>query len=152
MTDSPLKQQLRADLTTAMKARDQLKSSTLRMVLTAISNEEVAGKEARELTDTEVLKVITKESKKRKEAATAYTEAGRPELAEKELAELSICEEYLPAQLTSEELTKIITDAIAETDASGMQAMGAVMKLVLPQVAGRADGKAVADQVRSLLS
>lgn len=152
MTDAPLKQQLRDDLTTAMKARDQLKSSTLRMVLTAITNEEVAGKEARELDDADVLKIITKEGKKRREAAEAFTDAGRPELAEQELAELTICEEYLPAQLSSDELTQIINDAIAESGAQGMQAMGSVMKIVQPKVAGRADGKAVADQVRSSLS
>lgn len=152
MTDAPLKQQLRDDLTTAMKARDQLKSSTLRMVLTAITNEEVAGKEARELDDADVLKIITKEGKKRRESAEAFTDAGRPELAEQELAELTICEEYLPAQLSSDELTQIINDAIAESGAQGMQAMGSVMKIVQPKVAGRADGKAVADQVRSSLS
>lgn len=152
MTDAPLKQQLRDDLTTAMKARDQLKSSTLRMVLTAITNEEVAGKEARELDDADVLKIITKEGKKRRESAEVFTDAGRPELAEQELAELTICEEYLPAQLSSDELTQIINDAIAESGAQGMQAMGSVMKIVQPKVAGRADGKAVADQVRSSLS
>ncbi len=152
MTDAPLKQKLRDDLTTAMKAQDKLTSSTLRMVLTAISNEEVAGKEARELDDVEVMKVITKEGKKRREAAEAYTEAGRPELAETELAELSVLEAYLPAQLSEEDVAKIVSDAIAESGAEGMQGMGAVMKIVQPKVAGQADGKAVADEVRKQLS
>ena len=152
MTDAPLKQKLRDDLTTAMKAQDKLTSSTLRMVLTAISNEEVAGKEARELDDVEVMKVITKEGKKRREAAEAYTEAGRPELAETELAELSVLEAYLTAQLSEEDVAKIVSDAIAESGAEGMQGMGAVMKIVQPKVAGQADGKAVADEVRKQLS
>lgn len=152
MTDSPLKQQLRDDLTNAMKAQDKLKSSTLRMVLTAISNEEVAGKEARELDDAEVLKILTKEGKKRREAAEAYVEAKRPELAQKEEDELSVILNYLPTQLSAEELTGIIKASIDEVKAEGMQAMGQVMKIVQPKVAGRADGKAVADEVRKLLS
>lgn len=151
MTDSPLKQQLRDDLTNAMKAQDKLKSSTLRMVLTAISNEEVAGKEARELDDAEVLKILTKEGKKRREAAEAYVEAKRPELAQKEEDELSVILNYLPTQLSAEELTGIIKASIDEVKAEGMQAMGQVMKVVQPKVAGRADGKAVADEVRKLL-
>lgn len=152
MTDSPLKQQLRDDLTTAMKARDQLKSATLRMVLTAVSNEEVAGKEARDLDDSEVLKILTKEAKKRREAAEAYVDAKRPELAQKEEDELAVIAEYLPAQLSAEELQGIIKASIDEVKADGMQAMGQVMKLVQPKVAGRADGKTVADEVRRLLS
>lgn len=152
MTDSPLKQQLRDDLTTAMKARDQLKSATLRMVLTAVSNEEVAGKEARDLDDSEVLKILTKEAKKRREAAEAYVDAKRPELAQKEEDELAVIAEYLPAQLSAEELQGIIKASIDEVKADGMQAMGQVMKLVQPKVAGRADGKLVADKVRELLS
>lgn len=152
MTDSPLKQQLRDDLTTAMKARDQLKSSTLRMVLTAISNEEVSGKEARDLDDAEVLKILTKEGKKRREAAEAYVDAKRPELAQKEEDELAVIAEYLPAQLSADELQGIIKASIDEVKADGMQAMGQVMKIVQPKVAGRADGKAVADKVRELLS
>lgn len=152
MTDSPLKQQLRDDLTTAMKARDQLKSSTLRMVLTAISNEEVAGKEARELDDADVLKILTKEAKKRRESVEAYVDAKRPELAKKEEDELAVIAKYLPAQLSAEELSGIIKASIDEVKADGMHAMGQVMKIIQPKIAGRADGKAVADEVRKLLS
>ena len=151
---SALKDRLRADLTTAMKARDELRSSTIRMVLTSITNAEVAGDEARELSDDEVLKVVAKEAKKRKEAAVAYEEARRPELAATELAELDIIAAYLPAALTPDELTAIITAAVATAAAAGQtgpSAMGSVMKIVQPQVAGRADGGAVAAAVKSAL-
>ena len=150
-----LKEQLHTDLTAAIKAKDSLTSGTLRMVLAAITNEEVSGKEARELNDQDMITVLNREAKKRKEAATAYDDAKRPELADKERAELGIIQAYLPAALSDEDLAKIIADAVAEVAASGAtgpSAMGAVMKIVSPQVSGRADGGAVAAAVKSALA
>ncbi len=152
MSDSPLKTQLHTDLTAAMKNRDQLRSGTLRMALTAITNEEVAGKSAKELTDADVITVLTKEAKKRREAATAYDDAGRADLADKERAELEVLTGYLPAQLTDEELSGLVSTAVSESGASGPQGMGAVMKLVQPKVAGRADGGRVAAEVKRQLT
>jgi uncharacterized protein YqeY len=150
-----LKEQLHTDLTAAIKAKDSLTSGTLRMVLAAITNEEVSGKEARVLNDQDMIMVLNREAKKRKEAATAYDEAKRPELADKERAELGIIQTYLPAALSDEDLVKIIASAVSEVAASGTtgpSAMGAVMKLVSPQVSGRADGGAVAAAVKSALA
>jgi uncharacterized protein len=152
MTDPSLKATVQHDLTTAMRERDQLRTGTLRMALTAISNEEVAGKESRELSDDDVLKVLAKEAKKRKEAATAYADAARPELAERELAELTILEAYLPAQLSDAELAAIVADAIAATGATGVAQLGQVMKVAQGVVAGRADGGRVAAAVRAALA
>jgi len=150
-----LKEQLHTDLTASIKAKDSLTSGTLRMVLAAITNEEVSGKEARVLNDQDMITVLNREAKKRKEAATAYDDAKRPELADKERAELGIIQAYLPAALSDEDLAKIIADAVAEVAASGAtgpSAMGAVMKIVSPQVSGRADGGAVAAAVKSALA
>ncbi len=147
-----LKARLRTDLNAAMKARDQVTTATLRMTLTAITNEEVAGKAARELGDDEVLRVITREGKKRREAAEAYDAAGRAELAARERAEGEVLERYLPAQLGDDELTALVTDAIAEGGATTPRGMGAVMKLVQPRVAGRADGRRVSEEVRRQLT
>ena len=147
-----LKEQLRADLTTAIKARDELSSSTLRMVLTAITNEEVAGKQARQLSDDDIVKVLSREAKKRREAYDAYTQAGRAELAEREQAELGVIETYLPQQLTDDEVNALVRETIAETGAAGPQAMGQVMKALTPKVAGRADGAKVAAEVRRQLA
>ncbi|WP_345454431.1 GatB/YqeY domain-containing protein [Nocardioides marinquilinus] len=148
-----LKEQLRTDLTTAMKARDSLRSSTLRMVLTAVTTAEVAGTTARELSDQEVLEVLTREAKKRREAATAFEDGGRTESAEKERAEAEVIADYLPAQLGSDEIAAIVSGAIEQTGAAdeGMRAMGKVMGVVQPQVKGRADGGAVAAEVRRQL-
>ena len=148
---SQLKSTLRDDLHTSMRERDRVRSATLRMVLTAVTNEEVSGTTARELTDDEVLKVLAKEAKKRREAATAYIEAKRPELAAKEEAELAFLEAYLPAQLTDPELKALVAQAISETGASGMPQMGLAMKAATALVAGRADGGRVAALVRSAL-
>ncbi|QBX55167.1 GatB/YqeY domain-containing protein [Nocardioides seonyuensis] len=150
---SALKDRLRADLTASMKARDEMRSSTLRMVLTAITNAEVSGKVARELTDDDVLTVLTSEAKKRREAATAFAEGGRPEMAAKEAAEGEVIADYLPTPLTEAEIAELVTAAIAETGAAeeGMRAMGKVMGVVTPQVKGRADGGAVAAEVRRQL-
>ncbi len=150
MTD--LKSQLHADLTTAMKSRDELTTATLRMLLTAVTNEEVAGSTARELSDDEVLRVITREAKKRREAAEAFAGGGRPEQAQRERDEETVLTRYLPAQLTDEELTALVRQAIAESGASEPRQMGLVMKAVQPAVAGRADGKRVSDEVRRQLS
>ena len=150
---SALKDRLRADLTTAMKAREELRSSTLRMVLTSITNAEVAGKEARELSDDDILGVLSSEAKRRREAATAFTEGGRSEMAAKEAAEGEIIAEYLPTPLTEAEIADLVTAAVASTGAAdeGMRAMGKVMGVVTPQVKGRADGGAVAAEVRKQL-
>ena len=150
---SDLKDRLRADLTTSIKARDELRSSTLRMVLTAITNAEVAGKQARELTDDDVIGVLSSEAKKRREAATAFSDGGRAEMAAKESAEAAVIADYLPTPLTDAEITDLVTSAIAQTGAAadGMKAMGKVMGLVTPQVKGRADGGAVAAEVRRQL-
>ncbi|MEU2246916.1 GatB/YqeY domain-containing protein [Streptomyces sp. NPDC019224] len=150
-----LKSKLKEDLTTAMKARDELTSSTLRLTLTAITKEEVGGKTARELSDDEVQKVIAKEAKKRREAADAFAKGGRTEQAEREKKEGEILDAYLPQQLSDEELTAIVASAVDEakaTGAEGPRAMGAVMKIVNPKVAGRADGGRVAATVKKLLA
>jgi len=146
-----LKSTLRVDLHTSMRERDQVRTATLRMALTAVTNEEVSGKTARELSDDEVLKVLTREAKKRREAATAYIEAKRPELAAKEEAELAFLEAYLPAQLSDTELEGLVAQAITETGATGMPQMGLVMKAANALVAGRAEGGRVAAIVKSTL-
>jgi len=147
-----LKQQLRDDLHSAMRDHDELRTATIRMVLTAITNEEVAGKAARELSDDEVQAVLRREAKKRREAAAAYAGGGRPERAERESAELGVVEAYLPAQLDDAELVEVVRAAIAETGADGMKAMGAVMKAVQPRIAGRAEGGRVSAEVRRQLA
>jgi uncharacterized protein YqeY len=149
---SELKSRLKADLNTAMKARDEVTLATVRMALTAVTNEEVAGKTARELSDDEVLKVLAREAKKRRESAEAYDAAGRTELADRERAEGEVLDRYLPAQLGDDELSALVRGAIAESGASSPQQMGAVMKIVQPKVAGRADGKRISDEVRRQLA
>jgi hypothetical protein len=148
---SSLKDKLKADLSAAMKNRDEVRTRTIRLALAAISNEEVAGKAARELSDEEIIKVLTKEAKKRREAAEAFANAGRQDRAEAELAEKAVLEEYLPAQLTDEELNRLVEEAIKETGAEGPRAMGQVMKVLTPKVAGRAEGARVAAAVRARL-
>ncbi|GAA1075999.1 MULTISPECIES: GatB/YqeY domain-containing protein [Kitasatospora] len=147
-----LKQQLQEDLTAAIKARDELRSSTLRLTLSAVTSEEVAGDTKRELSDDEVLKVIAREAKKRREAATAFENAGRAESAAQERAEGVVLAGYLPQQLSDEELASIVAEAVAESGASGPQAMGAVMKLVRPKVGDRAEGGRVAAAVKAALA
>ena len=151
MVRMSLKETIRTDLTAAMKARDEVRSSTLRMVLTAITNAEVAGKQARELSDDEIIGVLSSEAKKRREAATAFADGGRAEQAAKETAEAAVIAEYLPAQLTPAEISDLVTKAIAQTGAADVKAMGKVMGVVTPQVKGRADGGAVAAEVRRQL-
>ncbi|MEU3535162.1 GatB/YqeY domain-containing protein [Streptomyces murinus] len=149
-----LKSKLQDDLNAAIKERNELRSSTLRLTLSAITNEEVAGKQKRELSDDEVLKVITREAKKRREAADAFTKGGRAESAEREKAEGEVLAEYLPQQLSDDELDAIVAQAVAEARAAGAEgprAMGAVMKIVNPKVAGQAEGGRVAAAVKKLL-
>jgi uncharacterized protein YqeY len=156
MSDAPstLKERLRSDLTGAIRDRDKTRSSTIRMVLTAITEAEVAGSEAVELSDQQVLDVVIREAKKRREAEAAYANAGRAELAEKERAESEVLGDYLPRQLTQEEIATIVADAIASTGAAelGMKGMGKVMAQVTPQTKGRADGGVVAAEVKRQLS
>jgi uncharacterized protein YqeY len=147
-----LKDKLRADLNTAMRARDQVRMRTLRMALTAITNEEVAGASARDLSDEEIVKVLTREARKRREAAEAFGAAGRDEQAAAERAEGEVLAGYLPAQLSDDELAAMVSAAISETGASGMQAMGQVMKTLTPRIAGRAEGARVAAEVRRRLT
>ncbi len=147
-----LKEKLQNDLTAAMRARDEVRSGTIRMVLTAIKNEEVAGKEARELSDAEVITVLSREAKKRREAAEAYEQAGAADRAANEKAEGSIIAEDLPAQLSEQEIKDLIAAAIAETGAAGPQQMGLVMKSIQPKIAGKADGGVVSSLVKAALS
>lgn len=150
-TATDLKTTLQHDLHDAIRAQDRVRSATLRMALTAVTNAEVAGKAHRELSDADVVAVLGKEAKRRREAASAYTDAGRPELAEREEAELAVLQDYLPAQLDDAELDRMAQSAVAETGASGMPAMGLAMKALQPQVAGRADGGRVAAAVKRAL-
>jgi uncharacterized protein len=147
-----LKNRLQADLTKALRERDELKLATLRMALAAVTNEEVAGKAARELSDDEVVRVLTREAKRRREAADAFASGGRPELAERERAEGRVLDEYLPAQLSDDDLRALVASAIDETGADGPRGLGAVMKVVTPRVAGRAEGGRVAAEVRRQLA
>jgi len=156
MSDSTtgLKARLRSDLTDSMRARDAVRSSTIRMVLTAVQVEEVSGTEARELSDPEVTTVLGREAKKRREAATAYDDAGRTELAERERAELAVLADYLPEQMSDAELTALVAEEVATAaaaGATGKAAMGVVMKGVKPRVAGKAEGGKVAAEVRRQL-
>ncbi|MFD5496060.1 GatB/YqeY domain-containing protein [Streptomyces sp. GDS52] len=150
-----LKSKLQDDLNVAIRERDELSSSTLRLTLTAITKEEVAGKEKRQLSDDEVLKVITREAKKRREAADAFAQGGRPEQAEREKAEGELLARYLPRPMSDEELDAIVAQAVEEAQAAGAEgprAMGAVMKIVNPKVAGQAEGGRVAAAVKKLLA
>ena len=151
---TPLKERLRADLTTSIKARDKVRSGTIRMVLTAITEAEVAGAESIELSDQQVLDVVIREAKKRREAEEAYAAAGRSELAEKEHAESAVLADYLPQQLQPDEISAIVAQAIGQTGAAelGLKGMGKVMAVVTPQTKGKADGAAVAAEVRRQLA
>ncbi|MDL5158247.1 GatB/YqeY domain-containing protein [Actinomycetospora termitidis] len=147
-----LKERLRSDLTTAMKARDQTRVATLRMALTAVANAETAGTEHHDLSDDEVMDVLVRETKKRRESAEAFDGAGRSELAERERAEEQVLAGYLPQPIADDELSALVAAAITETGADSMKAMGQVMKVVQPQVGSRADGKRVSTEVRRQLS
>lgn len=151
-----LKNRLRADLTAAMKAQDKLRTATLRLVLAAIQSEEVSGKQARELSDDEVIKVLTRESRKRGEAAQIYVSNGRGEMAANERAEASVIDEYLPTQLNDDELAYVVNTAIAQVaeangEAPGMRQMGQVMKAATAIAAGKADGARISAFVKDRL-
>ena len=153
MSNSGMKQRLHDDMTAALKARDEIRKSTLRMALTAITKAEVAGKEARELSDTEIVDVLSSEAKKRRESVVAYREAGRAELADKEQAEADILAEYLPEQLTEDEIKALVTETITATGAAelGPRGIGKVMGALQPKVKGKADGAVVSAEVKRQL-
>ena len=147
-----LKEKLQADLTDAIRSRNEVVSGTVRMLLAAITNEEVAGKAAKVLTDAEIITVLSREAKKRREAVEAYTQAKRDDLAGKEKAEAAVIANYLPEQLSEDEIKKLIADTIAETDAKGPAGMGLVMKVLQPKIAGKADGGVVSGLVKAALA
>jgi uncharacterized protein YqeY len=147
-----LKEKLQSDLTDAIRARDEVKSGTVRMLLAAITTEEVAGKAARVLNDAEIITVLSREAKKRREAVEAYTQANRDDLANKEKAEAAVIALYLPEQLSEDQLKQMITEAIAKTNAAGPAGMGLVMKELQPKIAGKADGGLVSTLVKAALA
>ena len=147
-----LKEKLQADLTDAIRSRNEVVSGTVRMLLAAITNEEVAGKAAKVLTDAEIITVLSREAKKRREAVEAYTQAKRDDLASKEKAEAAVIANYLPEQLSEDEIKKLIADAIAETGAKGPAGMGLVMKVLQPKITGKADGGVVSGLVKAALA
>lgn len=147
-----LKDSLQHDLTEAIRSRDELVTSTIRLCLSAITNEEVSGKEARVLNETEVIQVLSREAKKRRESAQAFADANRPDRAERENAEGEVISRYLPTPLSETELASLIADAIKESGAAGPAGMGLVMKILSPKIAGRADGAAVSSAVRAALA
>ncbi|WP_433164780.1 GatB/YqeY domain-containing protein [Kribbella sp. CA-247076] len=153
MSNSGMKQRLHDDMTAALKARDEIRKSTLRMALTAVTKAEVAGKEARDLSDAEIVDVLSAEAKKRRESVTAYREAGRDELADKEQAEADILAEYLPEQLSQEEIVALVTETIAETGAAelGPRGIGKVMGALQPKTKGKADGAILSAEVKRQL-
>ncbi len=146
-----LKEKLQSDLTDAIRSRTEVKAGTIRMLLAAITTEEVSGKSARVLTDAEIITVLAREAKKRREAVEAYVAAKRTDLADKEKAEGDVIAEYLPAQLSEDEIKTMIADAIAETGAAGPAGMGQVMKVLSPKIAGKADGGVVSSLVKAAL-
>jgi uncharacterized protein YqeY len=147
-----LKEKLQEDLTQAIRSRDEVVSGTVRMLLAAITNEEVAGMAAKVLTDAEIIIVLSREAKKRREAVEAYTQAKRDDLAVKEKAEAAVIAKYLPVQLTEGEIKQLIKDAIAETGATGPSGMGLVMRVLQPKIAGKADGGVVSGLVKAALA
>ena len=147
-----LKEKLKSDLTESMRNRDEIRSSTLRMILTAIKNEEVSGKEARDLSDAELITVLSRESKKRREAAEAFDQAGARDRADTERAEGVIIAEYLPKQLSEAEVKDLIASVIKETGANSPAQMGLVMKSLQPKIAGKADGALVSSLVKAALA
>ena len=147
-----LKETLKTDLTEAIRSSDKLLSGTIRMVLTAITNEEVSGKEARVLTDDEVITVLSREAKKRREASEEFAKAGRTDKAAEEKAEGEVIARYLPAQLSEDEIKALIAAAVASTGAAGPADMGKVMGAIKPQIAGKADGSLVSSLVKAALA
>lgn len=147
-----IKERLQKDLTEAIRGRDEITSGTIRMVLTAITNEEVAGKEARVLSDEEVITVLSREAKKRREAAEAFENAGRADKSALEKSEGEVIAKYLPAQLSEADIAAIIAEAIASTGAQGPGDMGKVMGAIKAKIAGKADGGVVSALVKAALN
>ena len=147
-----IKETLRSDLTEAIRGRNEITSSTIRMVLTAITTEEVAGKEARTLSEDEIITVLSREAKKRREAAEEFAKGNRPEKAAEEKAEGEVIAKYLPAQLSEDDIKKMIAAAVASTGAAGPADMGKVMGAIKPQIAGKADGSLVSTLVKAALA
>jgi uncharacterized protein YqeY len=147
-----LKETLKSDLTEAIRSSDKVVSGTIRMVLTAITNEEVSGKEARVLTEDEIITVLSREGKKRREAADEFAKAGRTDKAADEKAEGEVIAKYLPAQLSEDDVKKLIAAAVASTGAAGPADMGKVMGAIKPQIAGKADGALVSSLVKAALA
>jgi len=147
-----LKETLKRDLTEAIRSSNKVVSGTIRMVLTAITNEEVSGKEARVLSDEEIITVLSREAKKRREAAEEFAKAGRTDRAADEKAEGEVIAKYLPAQLSEDDIKKLIADAVASTGAAGPADMGKVMGVIKPKIAGKADGALVSSLVKAALA
>jgi uncharacterized protein YqeY len=147
-----LKEKLQTDLTQAIRNRDEVQSGTIRMLLAAITNEEVAGKAAKVLSDAEIITVLSREAKKRREAVEAYTQAIREDLADKEKAEAAVIAQYLPKQLSEDEIKELIQEAIVSTGSTGLSGMGLVMKQLQPKIAGKADGGLVSALVKAALA
>jgi uncharacterized protein len=147
-----IKEQLQSDLTEAIRSRNEIVSGTIRMALTSIRNEEVSGKEERTLADAEIITVLTREAKKRREAAEAFADAGRADKAELEKAEGEVIAKYLPAQMSEDDVKKLVAAAIAQSGAAGPGDMGKVMGILKPQVAGKADGGLVSGLVKAALN
>ena len=147
-----IKETLKSDLTEAIRSSNKVVSGTIRMVLTAITNEEVSGKEARVLTDDEIITVLSREAKKRREAAEEFAKAGRTDKAAEEKAEGEVIAQYLPAQLSEDDIKQLIAAAVASTGASGPADMGKVMGAIKPQIAGKADGSIVSSLVKAALA
>lgn len=147
-----LKETLKSDLTEAIRSSNKVVSGTIRMVLTAITNEEVSGKEARVLSDDEIIIVLSREAKKRREAAEEFAKAGRADKAAEEKAEGEVIAQYLPAQLSEDDIKKLIADAVASTGAAGPADMGKVMGAIKPLIAGKADGALVSSLVKAALN
>lgn len=147
-----IKEQLQSDLTEAIRSRNEIVLGTIRMVLTSIRNEEVSGKEERTLEDAEIITVLTREAKKRREAAEAFADAGRADKAELEKAEGEVIAKYLPAQMSEVDVKKLVAAAIAQSGAAGPGDMGKVMGILKPQVAGKADGGLVSGLVKAALA
>jgi len=147
-----LKETLKSDLTEAIRSSDKVVSGTIRMVLTAITNEEVSGKEARVLSDEEIITVLSREAKKRREAAEEFAKAGRTDRAADEKAEGEVIAKYLPAQLSEDDIKKLIADAVISTGAAGPADMGKVMGAIKPKIAGKADGALVSSLVKAALA
>ena len=147
-----IKERLQLDLTEAIRSRDELTSGTIRMVLTAITMEEVAGKEARVISDAEIITVLSREAKKRREASEAFAAGGRQDRSELESKEGEVIARYLPAQLSEPEINQLIADAITESGATGAAGVGLVMKIISPKIAGKADGGTVSSLVKAALT